>query len=387
MRTSNRPKHVGILVETDDSWGRNIVEAVCRFGRGRGWTVLITPRDPQGRLRLPTVWNGDGVIASLRSEASVRHVESLELPVVDVGNMVPKHDWLARVATDDAARGVMAFDHLRERGIEHFACYAPPIGRYSDIRSLSFKEAVEEGGFECAMYESTSEDAAGWLTNYSNVRQWLSTLPRPLGIFAADPYPARQLVEICALESVRIPDDVAVLSGDDDDLLCNVASPQISAVELASHRIGETAAQTLDRLMKGRRPAKRPVLIPPLRVRERHSTDILAMADHEVAEVLRYIRDNAGQGMTVSDLLREFPISRRRLEKRFRAVLNRSPAEEIRRVRMAHVGRLLLDSDIPIAQIAVEAGFATSASLSQAFRQHFGATPSEYRRRNDLKEN
>ncbi|WP_146511791.1 AraC family transcriptional regulator [Thalassoglobus neptunius] len=385
--TSKRAKHVGILVETDDSWGRDIVEAVCRFGRGRGWTVLITPRDPQGRLRLPEIWNGDGVIASLRTAASVRHVEGLGVPVVDVGNMVEKHDWLARVATDDVSRARMAFDHLRERGIEHFACYAPPIGRYSDARSISFRDVVIANGYSCAMYESTGEDAAGWLSNYSNVRRWLSTLPRPLGIFAADPYPARQLVEICSVESIRIPDDVAVLSGDDDDLLCNVAWPQISAVELASHRIGQTAAKTLDRLMKGRRPAKRPVLIPPLRVRERHSTDILAMADHEVAEVLRYIRDNAGKGITVSDLLREFPISRRRLEKRFRAVLNRSPAEEIRRVRMAHVRRLLLDSEIPIASIAAESGFATSASLSQAFRQYFGATPSEYRQRNDLKEN
>ncbi|WP_246146708.1 substrate-binding domain-containing protein [Rubripirellula lacrimiformis] len=296
--------------------------------------------------------------------------------------MVPKYDWLARVATDDAARGKMAFDHLRDRGLTHFACYAPPIGRYSDLRSTAFADAVATGGYECAMYESTGDDAAGWLTNYSNVRRWLATLPRPLGIFAADPYPARQLVEICSLESIRIPGEVAVLSGDDDDLLCNVASPQISAIELASHRIGETAAQMLQRMMNGGATAKHATLIPPLQVRGRLSTDVLAMSDDEIAEVLRYIRQRAPFGMTVSDLLQTFPISRRRLEQRFRAELNRSPAEEIRRIRMAHVGQLLIDSDKPIASIAAEAGFATGASLSQAFGQHFGTTPSEYRRRN-----
>lgn len=382
MTATKRSQHVGILVETDDSWGRKVVEAVCRSGRSNGWTVLIAPRDSQGRLRVPKVWNGDGVIASLRTTSTVRHVKSLNLPVVDVGIMVPKYDWLARVATDDAARGKMAFEHLRDRGLTHFASYAPPIGRYSDVRSIAFADAVAAGGFECAMYEATRDDAAGWLTNYSNVRRWLATLPRPLGIFAADPYPARQLVEICSVESIRIPDEVAILSGDDDELLCNVASPQISAVELASHRIGETAARMLQKMMNGGAIGKVATLIPPLRVRARHSTDILAMPDDEIAEVLRYIRDQAPFGMTVADLLKTFPISRRRLEQRFRAELNRSPAEEIRRVRMAHVGRILLDSDKPITTIAVEAGFATGASLSQAFLQHFETTPGEYRRQN-----
>lgn len=383
MTNTQRPRHVGILVETDDSWGRNVVEAICRFGHSSGWLVLISPRDSQGRPRLPKVWNGDGIIASLRSTSSVRHVKSLNLPVVDVGIMVPKCDWFARVATDDAARAKMAFEHLRDRGLTHFACYAPPIGRYSDVRSLAFADAVKSGGYECAMYEATRDDTSGWLTNYSNVRRWLATLPRPLGIFAADPYPARQLVEICSVDSIRIPDELVVLSGDDDELLCNVATPQISAVELASHQIGETASRMLAKMMNGSPTPKHETLIPPLQVRGRHSTDILAIPDDEIAEVLRYIRDKAREGITVSDLLNKFPISRRRLEQRFRAELNRSPAEEIRRVRMAHVSRLLLDSDKSMTTIAAESGFATGASLSQAFRQQFGTTPGDYRRRNN----
>lgn len=80
------------------------------------------------------------------------------------------------------------------------------------------------------------------------------------------------------------------------------------------------------------------------------------------AKFLRYIRDRAPLGITVADLIKKFPISRRRLEQRFRAELNRSPAEEIRRVGMAHAGRLLLDSDKPVATVAAEAGFAVHLS-------------------------
>lgn len=380
--TRKRNRQVGILVETDDSWGRNVVEAVCRFGHENGWTVLIGPRDSQGRLRLPRVWNGDGIVASLRTASSVRHVQSLGLPIVDVAIMRPKADWFARVVTDDDARGRMAFEHLRDRGLSNLACYAPPIGRYSDVRSDAFVSAVTSAGLQCARYDAKHEDNAGWLTNYSNVRRWLAKLPRPLGIFAADPYPARQLVEICAFESIRVPDEVAILSGDDDELLCNVAVPQISAVELASHRIGEIAARTLLRMMNGSAPPKQTTLVPPLRVRARHSTNILAIQDDELAEILAFIRDQASGGLNVRDLLRKFPISRRRLETRFREELNRSPAEEIRRVRMTNVCRLLLDSDKPVESIAMETGFATGASLSQAFRQYFGSTPGEYRKRN-----
>ena len=97
MPVRSRTRHVGVLVETDDTWGRCVVEAVCRYAQSVGWTLLLAPRDEQGRLRLPKVWNGCGVIASLRSRTMVRHLKSLKLPVIDVAMMVKKEDWFARV--------------------------------------------------------------------------------------------------------------------------------------------------------------------------------------------------------------------------------------------------------------------------------------------------
>lgn len=372
-------RHIGILVATDDTWGRNVVEAICRFARHAGWSVLIAPRDDQGRLRLPKGWDGHGVIASLRNPTIVRHVKSLRIPVVDVAMMVKKQDWFARVATDDHARAAMALEHLRNRGIKHFACYAPQIGRYSEIRSRAFRIAVEETGATCEMYSGDDAGSSGWLTNYSMARQWLAKLPKPLGVFAVDPYPARQLVEICARAAIRIPDEVAVLSGDDDDLLCNVAWPQISSVELASHRIGETAAQELQKLIDGGIVEEQPRFIPPLRIRLRHSTDVLAIDDPEFAAILHFIRENAKHGIDVTAILKRFPISRRSLEQRFRDKLQRSPAEEIRSARFEHICRLLLETDRSIAVIAEQSGFASGAGLSRAFHQHFGETPGSYR--------
>ena len=375
---TKRSHHVGILVETEDTWGRNVVESICRFGQRRRWTVLIAPRDPQGRMRLPKVWDGDGVIAALRNRNAVRHVKNLGLPVVDVSAALPKEGWFARVTTDDRARADLALQHLLQRGLEHFACYAPSIGRYSDARANEFRSLVESSGHQCAMYTQSTE-ATGWLNNYTRVREWLGDLPRPLGVFAGDPYPARQLMEICDLDNISVPDEIAILSGDDDELLCNVASPRISAIELASHQIGDTAAEILQRLMNRAAVPKRTRKIRPLRIRPRESTDLLAIEDRELARALRFIRSNADRGITVADVVRASHISRRGLEKRFRELLQRTPAEEIRRVRFEMVQRLLLDSNKTIATIADETGFSSGASLSQLYRQHFGETPGRFR--------
>lgn len=378
-RKTKPPRHVGVLVETEDTWGRNIVESVCRFGQNAGWTILIAPRDQQGRMRLPAIWNGHGVIAALRNGSAVRHVMQLQRPVVDVSSTMKKEDGLARVTTDDHARAELAVEHLRSRGIQHFACYAPSIGRYSDVRSTEFRSVVEAAGFQCAMYAHDAK-GSGWLTNYTRARDWLAKLPRPLGVFAGDPYPARQLVEICSMDSIRIPDDVAILSGDDDELLCNVASPRISSIELASHLIGDSAAKLLQRLMDGGAIPKRTKRIRPLRIRPRESTDLLAIDDPEVAKALRFIRHHASDGIGVADVADACLVSRRTLENRFREKLNRTPAEEIRRARFECVRRLLLDTDKSIATIAFESGFASGASLSQMYHQHFGETPGSFRR-------
>ncbi|WP_404305944.1 AraC family transcriptional regulator [Neorhodopirellula lusitana] len=372
--------HVGILVETEDTWGRNIVESVCRFGQKEKWTLLIGPRNEQGQLSLPRVWGGDGVIAAFRQPSTVQQLKQLQVPVVDVSSTLKKKDWFARVETDDRARAKMAVEHLVSRGIQHFACYAPSIGRYSDLRATEFKACVESAGYQCAMYTLDGQSEGGWLTNYAKAGQWLAKLPRPLGVFAGDPYPARQLIEICALDGIRIPDDVAILSGDDDELLCNVATPQISSIELASHRIGETAAKLLKRLMSGAQVSLHTRSIPPLRIRARQSTNLLAIDDPELVRMLRTIREHAKDGISVAEVANACCVSRRTLEQKFKEQLGRTPGEEIRRTKFENVRRLLLDTDKSIESIAYDSGFASGASLSQAFQKYFNETPGEYRR-------
>lgn len=379
--SSGKPEsHVGVLVETDDTWGRNVVESICRYGHAAGWSIVISPRDNEGKLRLPRIWSGHGVIAGLRNRSMIRHLKNLQVPIVDVSDTMQKESWFSRVTTDDRLRAKMAVEHFQSRGTKNFACYAPNIGRYSNVRAREFRASVERLGAECLIYRTAGDNSTIWLTNHTHAREWLLKLPKPVGIFAGDAHPARQLVELCAMNGISVPNEVAILSGDDDDLFCNVASPQISSVELASHRIGEVAAEMLQRQMRGGAVAQRTKRIPPLRIRARQSTDMLAIEDSELASAVEYIRDHSVTGITVTDVANFCNVSRRLLEQRFRDKLDRSPGEEIRRVRFEHVQRLLLDTEKNIATIAHETGFASGPSLSQAFQKHFGHSPNAFRK-------
>ncbi len=370
-------RRVAVLVEFDDTWGRNVVEAIARYSHDAGWQLLLAPRDAERRLRVPEGWEGDGAVVMIRDESLINHIRDLQIPAVDLGSMYPETSWMGRVMTNDSARAKMALDHFRTRQLQHFACYAPVIGRYPKRRSEQFRNMVREAGYECHAFEA--EQAGTSIVDRESLAQWLQELPRPVGIFASDPYPARQLAEVCMHRGIDVPGEIAILSGDEDELLCGVMSPQISSIELASHRIGFEAARMLDNIIRtGQVPAE-PVQIDPLRVCSRRSTDYLAIGDPDLKNVVRLIWEHAADGVQVSDLVRAAAMSRRKMEQRFREVLGRTPAEEIRRVKLEQARQMMVTTSMSVAAIALSCGFSSGPYLAHAFRKQYGITPSELR--------
>jgi LacI family transcriptional regulator len=371
---------VAVLVDIDDTWGRNVVEAISRYATEAGWQLLIAPRDSQRRLRLPNNWCGDGAIVMLRDRSLLDHVKQANMSVVNVSGMFLGEGWAGHVATDDIGRARMAFQHFRGRQIKNFASYSPRIGRYTDQREAAFSRTVEKEEFRCDCYRS---DLAGentdWLIDREGVGRWLESLPKPVGVFAADPYPARQLVEICSWRELDVPGNVAIISGDEDDLLCKSVTPPITSVELASHRIGWEASAMLKSMMRTNRVPTEPMLIQPLRVCLRRSTESLSVSDPVLALVVQAIWERSPDKLEVRDLVRVACMSRRSLEQRFREFLGRTPAEEIRRIRLEKSRQMIVTTSLSVASIAHACGFSSGPYLTHAFRRQFGVTPSELR--------
>jgi LacI family transcriptional regulator len=375
-------RRVALLVEVDDSFGQAFVRGVTEYrDRSAPWALLVAPCDHQGRLRLPDRWKGDGVIARLSDAAMAEHVHAARLPTVDIETIVPDNRWAGRVFSDDVKRARFAVDHFRERGFRRFAYFGPPSRRYSSLRGRLFAAEVGAAGFRCAIYTPgyRTTRRIDWTRQERLASQWLASLDKPVAVFTADGFCGRLLTEICEASGVTVPEDVAIVAGDNDELMCGVLRPTLSGVVLGCRHIGYESAALLERLMRGEPVPKDPILIEPLGVIARESSDILAFDDPDLTDAIRFIRSRASEGINVSDVLREVPISRRKLELRFHEHFGCSPAEEIRRVRLNQARQLLADSDKTIAEVADACGFANASRLCIAFRKRFGMTPLAFR--------
>jgi LacI family transcriptional regulator len=209
--------------------------------------------------------------------------------------------------------------------------------------------------------------------------RWLHELPKPVGVLTWANRLARELIEVCRENEILVPEEVAVLGGDDDDLLCEACNPALSGIQVNSEQVGYRAAELLDRLMDGNAAPKRPILIRPLGITARRSTEVLAIEDLDLALAVRFIRDHASDPITVADVLEAVPVSRRQLERDFQRVLSRTPAAEIRRVHLERAKDLLTNTDHTIPEVAVNSGFGSPEYLAQVFRRDVGVSPLKYR--------
>jgi LacI family transcriptional regulator len=379
---SARRRRVAILLEVDDTFSQNMVRAIAEFNESSSrWALLVAPYDQHGRLRLPDGWKGDGVIARLSDREMAEHVRASRLPTVDIDRIIPDHQWAGRVRTDDLKRAQFALEHFLDRGFKRFACFSPFSPRYPLLRAQLFADQAKTAGFSCTVHQAgaRTKRRIGWYHREKLIANWLHGLRKPVAIFTPDGFCGRQLVEICEFSGIAIPEEVAIVAGDSDDLMCGALRPSLSAVALSCRRTGHESARMLEQMMNGGSPPPKPVLVEPLGVITRESTDVLAFDDPELADAIGFIRAHATEGINVADVLRALSISRRTLELLFRDHFGRSPAKEIQRVRLARARQLLADTDKTVAEIAETSGFTNATRLGIAFRKQFNMTPLAYR--------
>ena len=193
-------------------------------------------------------------------------------------------------------------------------------------------------------------------------------------------------LEACKIANLNVPEQVAILGLGDDDLVCNLASSPLSSIALSAEKAGYEAAATLDRLMNGEKVSDRTIVVPPSYVVTRQSTDILTIDDPYVADALRFIYRRARkEAIQVDDVLRAVPLSRRSLYERFARILGRPVHEEIKRIRVEHLARLLVSTKLSIAQISSTLGCSDMKNLARYFKQAKGMSPLQYRKQHSLK--
>lgn len=378
---------VGIAVDGASTYGRGVMRGAMRYIQvQRRWDIFSALR---GTFDVPPIpWpKCDGTImAGVHGDLFDRIQKQARFAITCSGASPSSHPYV--VCMDDVAAGAMAAEHLLECRLQSFAYYGvmddPPI--HSIKRHRGFADTLASKGYSCAVspvaYQRDTLSRREVQEHWGALIEWLNELRKPVGILATDDAFAHDLAAACQHADLGVPEHVAIIGVNNDDLLCESAATPLSSVDPDFTRMGYGAARMLDRLLHGEKldEAERHIYLPPVRVVKRLSTDVLAVNDLDVAEAVRYIREHACDPCSVDEVLRHVCVGRRRLERLFARKLGYSPAAEIVRVQIETAKQLLSRPEIKLAEVSHRCGFANPPSFTRAFLRVAGVTPSAYRR-------
>ena len=375
-------KRIALILGQDLGFCRGVLRGIQDFATQHESWVFRDAAPDLSILPALAEWNPAGIIAHLFNPELAEALTKLGKPLVNVTSTL-RHLKLPLVEVDHRAIGHLAAKHFLDGGFRNFGYFGSATAGFSIEREKGFRATIESAGYRCASCyaDYLPRPAAGgsWLEIDQRVHRWLIDLPKPVAIMASNDVPARELAEVCRLLDLHVPEEVALIGVDNDELECGLAYPPLSSVAIPSERIGYEAAAVLSRIMAGHAPPAEPIYFPPKTVVVRQSSDVIAIDDPDLSAVLRFIRQHAAEPIGVDTVLASVPVSRRHLERKFSRTMNRTILAEIRRVRIDRAKRLLATTDLQMPAVARQSGFEGARRLAVVFRQVTGMTPTEYR--------
>lgn len=385
---STIPK-IALLLETSRGYGRGLLRGIVRYSRLHGpWALVVSAGHFGEQLPRDDWWGARGIITRFSSLKVARQIQAAGIPAVSLEASFEKFatahasHGLCQIRTASPAIARMAAEHLLERGFRHFGYCGLEDCSWSHVREEVFSRTVAQSGHSCDVYRSGRHRQRGkQKRKQAPLVKWLKMLPKPVGIMACNDDRGNRVLEACATARLQVPDEVAVVGVDNDELLCELSTPPLSSVDLNLESAGYEAAALLDKLMSGRVCGYHEVSVTPRQVIERRSTDVVAQEDRIVAVALRFIRDRACHPIQVPDVVTHTGLSRRALERRFSAAIGRTILEELTHCRLDRAKRLLLETDLSVERVATAAGFPMPRRMTHAFRQFEGILPHLFRQK------
>lgn len=373
---------VVLYLSTDSAYAREIIRGAVDYALHRhAWQLLYDegPGDQPRRFRRYRHFHG--VITHANTDEMRRAVVRLGVPTVLVEQ--DSFAGLPVVRGDDWAVGRLAADHLADQGFRHAAFWGRARTEYARRREEGFFEEAASRGMHCCPQPESPWGACEVFDGGPHDRSgWLRALPKPVGILCHNTSAAREMAITCRELGLYVPEEIALVGVDDDELACNASLPPLTAINQGTYMIGYRAATLLDELMAGGSPPEGEIRVLPSRLTPRQSTDALALEDPDLARAVQLIRGRALGELQVADVLAEIPVARRTLEMKFRRTLGRSIHEEINRVRIDHAKRLLLETNLAMPDLAIRCGFNYATVFTKVFRQMTGTTPKKFRHAN-----
>ncbi len=385
-RSTSRPFRVAYLSRDVGHYSEQVALEIAHFAANAGnWRVLIAYL---GEIGLQDISAGkvDGVIVGHWEDAqTTAALAKAEIPVVTTPYF-QENSCFAQVIPDDYAVGVLAAEYLLAKGFGVLAYYGMDARTSSwpweHRRRAGFLDTLTKRHIQCRVFDNSVPD---WWKfqdekQQTALRKWIQKLPKPAALFACMDRFAYEAVRVAREARVRVPHELAVCGVDNSEWICMLCEPRLSSIPLNPRQVGREACRVLSDMLNGKPAGESPILIPPLPVVQRASTEVTAFEDPDVAAAYRFIHDHAHEPIRVTDVVDKILVSRRSLEIRFRALTHSTLQDEIWRAHVDRARRLLIETAKPMWKIALESGFRSETVFNVMFRRANGCTPTAFRR-------
>jgi LacI family transcriptional regulator len=375
-------KKVILIIDTSRALGRQFLTGIEYYIQTHNdWETHIKPlhNTPSGKPHLNT-WvfpnHTDGFIVCDSPQS--RNFLNIKIPKILFDSNQEAFPGTTSISSDNYTIGKIAAEYFIGLGFSNFSYCGFSNLYWSNIRFLSYKKALElKNIFHVFNYQSHPDNGTNELNNISN---WLKSLPKPNCVFACNDELGFHVLDACKIADIKVPEEIAVLGVDNDELVCNLSLPPLSSIKLGFEKSGFEAAEELDKQMKGCRPAA-DILVKPQDLIKRQSSDIIAVNDTDIRKALVFIGQNFQKPIQVDSVVKCTSLSRRMLERRFNRYLKRSINDEINRLRIQYIKNILSNSDNSIRKIAESLEYTDVEHFSRFFKKITTLSPIEYRRK------
>lgn len=380
-----------LLTDFTEAFAHNLLRGILEYSKGREpWVVCRMPPSYKQSYGIPGVlewakkWQADAIIAQFNDNDEVELFRENGI-VALAQDFQSRFSVIPNITSRYELTGQMAADFFLQKGFRNFAFYGYKDVVWSEERYMGFRNRIMEKGLGDNFFEYKNQPLENlWYYESEPLADWIKSLPHPVALMACDDTRGNKIMEMCQVLGINIPEEIAVLGVDNDEIICNLSEPPLSSVSLNIVKGGYEAARLIDRLIHNEETSYEDVIIQPVTIVNRLSTDIYATDNPAILAALKYIHQNLANKINVEDIVKQVPLSRRLLEIRFRQVTGQSIYQYISDLRMERFSQLLLASTEPVADLAMQVGLADSKNLARQFKLWKGCTPVEYRKRNKV---
>ncbi|MCF0053139.1 DNA-binding transcriptional regulator [Dyadobacter sp. LJ53] len=376
-----------LLLDFAEEYSKSLMKGINAYSKEFGpWIFCRMPlfhRETvgiDGILKWALEWKADGIVGQLYNK-DIEKIIQAGIPVI-AQDFKERFTEIPNITGGYHEAGQLGADYFLKKGFTNFAFYGFNDIVWSRERAEGFEERLKKRGHQVHYFEhKKARSTELWYYKPSSLSRWLKSLPKPIGLMTCDDNQGQHITEACRQLGIRIPEEVAVLGVDNDEMICDLSDPPLSSIALDAEKGGYDAAKLLDHMIRHGTSDCYNIIVKPVQVITRHSTDIYATNDDHIASSLKYIHQNIDKNLHVDEVVKQVPLSRRALEKRFLEITGYPIYKYIFNLRIEKFTQKLLDTDMSVFEIALDMGLTDSKNIARQFRQAKGCSPSVYRNR------